>query len=134
MNLGLRDINQFVEETEPVNMNEKQLKTSEKGREEEKAFKCECCGQRFTKRSSLNTHIKIHTGEKSFKCDFCEKKFTNKQILTLHLITHTGVKAFKCDFCEKKFTLKILSLIIPMLFLRNWKLFPMRLRTKLYQW
>ena len=58
--------------------NKGQTESKMKINAKEKAFKCDCCDQRFSKRSNLNQHLKIHTGEKPFQCDFCEKKFTHK--------------------------------------------------------
>ena len=89
---------QFVEETEADKMNEdnetcfiseKKLKS-----QKSKAFKCDCCGQRFNRRSNLNHHLSIHTGEKPFQCDLCEKKFTDKSNLNKHLKIHSGEKPF----------------------------------------
>ena len=71
-----------------------------------KAFKCDCCGQRFSTRGNLNQHLTIHTGEKPFQCEYCEKKFIQKSSLKMHLKIHTGEKSFQCEYCEKKFTQK----------------------------
>ena len=107
--MGLRDINQFVEETGRDKNNKTSL-ISEKDfnsiQKMEKRFKCDCCDQRFYHRGHLNNHLKIHTGEKPFQCDYCGKKFTKNSDLNRHIKIHTGEKPFKCDFCAKKFTEK----------------------------
>ena len=62
----------------------------------EKAFKCDCCDQRFSTRGSLDRHLKIHTEEKRFERDYCEKKFNRKDYLKTHREIHTGEKSYQC--------------------------------------
>ena len=41
---------------------------------ENKLFRCNLCGKRFTKNSNLKRHmLSVHEGDKSFKWDFYEK-------------------------------------------------------------
>ncbi|XP_054880371.1 zinc finger and SCAN domain-containing protein 2-like [Poeciliopsis prolifica] len=64
-------------------------------------FSCDFCGKRFSLKSSLNNHVKIHTGEKS--CDFCGKTFHSSSDLKKHMRVHTGEKPFCCEDCGKIF-------------------------------
>merc|ERR1711871_1665022 len=51
-------------------------------------FECEYCGKRFTRRSVMIQHIRVHNGEKPFKCQICGKAFSQRGNLTKHLRIH----------------------------------------------
>ncbi|RVE41579.1 hypothetical protein evm_013772 [Chilo suppressalis] len=70
----------------------------------EKPYKCNVCDKKFNRNSSLSLHEKIHTGEKPYKCNVCDKRFTVSNDLSRHQILHTGEKPYKCNFCDKRFT------------------------------
>ncbi|XP_044742057.1 zinc finger protein 271-like [Chrysoperla carnea] len=73
---------------------------------EEKRFSCDICTKRFTTKSSLVNHKKVHREEKRFSCDICTKRFTTKSSLVNHKKVHREEKRFSCDICTKRFTTK----------------------------
>lgn len=62
----------------------------------QKKHKCKVCDKRFTRPSSLQTHMYSHTGEK--------RTFSDLERRPMHLLTH-GI-AFACDFegCGRHFS------------------------------
>ncbi|XP_033493694.2 uncharacterized protein LOC117264012 [Epinephelus lanceolatus] len=74
-----------------------------KGSADEKPFSCSICKINFTRRGSLQTHMRIHTGEKPFICPFCSKSFTQAGSLKRHMSIHTGEKRFSCSVCDRRF-------------------------------
>ncbi|XP_028458782.1 gastrula zinc finger protein XlCGF7.1-like [Perca flavescens] len=72
----------------------------------EKPLGCSVCEKRFSYKSHLQTHMRVHTGEKPFVCGVCQKRFSNNSNLHLHVRVHTGEKPFGCKVCQKRFSIK----------------------------
>ncbi|KAK5640574.1 hypothetical protein RI129_011385 [Pyrocoelia pectoralis] len=97
-----------------------------------KAWKCETCGKKYSSRNLLDEHMNVHTGvrpyicatcgkdfaskytfkahEKThevrprpFQCQHCNKSFLSHQNLAQHERTHLGIKEFSCRLCSKQF-------------------------------
>ncbi|ODH53729.1 hypothetical protein GX48_00147 [Paracoccidioides brasiliensis] len=60
----------------------------------QKKHKCKICDKRFTRPSSLQTHMYSHTGEKPFPCEFpgCGRHFSVVSNLRRHNKVHKGEK------------------------------------------
>lgn len=58
----------------------------------QKKHKCKVCDKRFTRPSSLQTHMYSHTGEKPFSCDVpgCGRHFSVVSNLRRHKKVHKG--------------------------------------------
>ncbi|XP_069975266.1 zinc finger protein 585A [Penaeus vannamei] len=81
-----------------VNRNRKEAK--------EKHFTCEICPKKFSFKSEILLHMRVHTKEKPFSCEICSKSFTKKSTLLQHARIHTHEKPFSCKLCNKKFSQK----------------------------
>lgn len=72
----------------------------------EASFRCSECGQSFTLRGNLRTHMRIHSGERPYSCTVCDKSFGRRATLVRHVRSHTGEKPFSCTYCGRRFVEK----------------------------
>ena len=62
---------------------------------------CEKCGQIFTRKKSLDDHVKIRS---DVSCSECGKLFCNMNSVYMHKNkVHNDVDYIKCDLCENKY-------------------------------
>jgi len=75
-------------------------------------YLCNLCGETFTQKGSLGTHIRvIHEKIRKHKCCDCGRRFGQKGDLHRHINTvHEGKRNYKCMLCScffsRKFALK----------------------------
>lgn len=62
----------------------------------ERRYECQYCKKRFTRPSSLTSHVYTHTGERPFACDFpgCSKRFSVLSNLRRHYKVHASRKTY----------------------------------------
>ncbi|KAM7362671.1 uncharacterized protein ACRADG_013254 [Cochliomyia hominivorax] len=66
-------------------------------------FLCTYCGQSYSSKCGLESHILTHTGERPFSCDICSKTFKRLKDLQLHRVIHSDEKPHQCSECGKGF-------------------------------
>lgn len=66
-------------------------------------FLCTYCGQSFTWKRGLESHILTHSDERPYSCDICNKTFKRLNDLQLHRVIHSDEKPHKCLECGKAF-------------------------------
>lgn len=58
--------------------------------------KCNICGDRFTRSTTLREHTRTHYNERPFDCPVCHKSFTRRKDRNRHLELHTGERNYEC--------------------------------------
>lgn len=69
-----------------------------------KPHQCKQCDRAFILPGHLQDHIRSqHTLERPFKCDDCGNTFSRRKLLRQHRQLH-GEKRFKCKYCDQVFS------------------------------
>jgi len=71
--------------------------------DETKPHVCPQCGARFTTKSNLGQHAKIHLAVKPFICEICSHGFTRAAHYESHVAKHKGLKTHRCEQCGESF-------------------------------
>ena len=61
-----------------------------------------CVKRDLLKKTMYNVHMRSHEGLK-YRCEYCGESFTRQMKLKYHMSEHTGNYRLKCDFCGKGF-------------------------------
>lgn len=70
----------------------------------EKLFRCNVCLKSYSKITSYEAHLRIHTGESEMVCHICEARFGSLQELKSHVSTHSrNNSVFPCKLCGHVF-------------------------------
>jgi len=71
--------------------------------DETKPHVCPQCAARFTTKSNLGQHAKIHLAVKPFICEICSHGFTRAAHYESHVAKHKGLKTHRCEQCGESF-------------------------------
>lgn len=67
-------------------------------------YVCSVCDKSFVQKGNLISHMRTHTLERPYACDTCGKAYSQSSALTVHIRSHTNERNYQCDFCYKAFT------------------------------
>uniref|UniRef100_A0A2P2I7S5 Zinc finger protein 260-like n=1 Tax=Hirondellea gigas TaxID=1518452 RepID=A0A2P2I7S5_9CRUS len=70
----------------------------------EKKWACQYCNKKFSTKTYLIVHHKIHRGEKPFKCEECDYRAVSRDSVKKHAErSHGQMKPLKCNICPRTF-------------------------------
>ncbi|XP_065371061.1 LOW QUALITY PROTEIN: zinc finger protein 568-like [Calliphora vicina] len=78
-------------------------KTKPQKPKDKERFLCTYCGQSYSSKCGLESHVLTHTGERPFSCEICSKTFKRLKDLQLHRVIHSDEKPHQCSECGKAF-------------------------------
>uniref|UniRef100_A0A8C4T3L9 Zinc finger protein with KRAB and SCAN domains 1-like n=1 Tax=Erpetoichthys calabaricus TaxID=27687 RepID=A0A8C4T3L9_ERPCA len=90
-------------ETTSVRAQKNKRPPSKKSGKRIKRHGCFECGKKFSRRSHLQRHHRIHTGQNSYCCSECGKQFSHRNTLLIHMKIHSGETPYCCFECGKQF-------------------------------
>ena len=67
---------------------------------------CPYCGNKYSGKKGLNSHIESHhtnPDHKPYQCSHCSKPFKTQQLVKMHEKIHSDVLSYMCSFCGKGF-------------------------------
>lgn len=76
-------------------------------------YECYLCGKTFSRKTTLNKHLKkphVKPQRCSFVCKKCGKRFKHETYRKIHEKAH--YRSYECRYCFKSFTRKTLSISI----------------------
>lgn len=71
-----------------------------------KPFRCNTCGMKFSRKENLTRHQYTHAEVKPHMCHICGKGFIQKLALSNHLRTHNVIAPLVSHYCGRTFTNK----------------------------
>ncbi|KAK7076147.1 hypothetical protein SK128_007361 [Halocaridina rubra] len=69
-------------------------------------FMCIHCPQKFSKVSSITSHMRKKHRDSLQRCPKCKKLYSSHYLWTRHMLVHTNMRPFTCTECDKKFKSK----------------------------
>ena len=74
----------------------------------EKAFKCTQCDSEFTRKASLNRHVKAAHLRQGITCPYCPANFSYTSTMKDHIkaMHNDGRREYGCDLCGVHFAVK----------------------------
>lgn len=77
--------------------------TSPKPIRNEECFLCPHCGQSYSSKKMLDSHLFTHSVERPHPCGICDKTFKRIKDMKTHQLIHSDAKPFQCSSCGKSF-------------------------------
>ncbi|XP_055522409.1 zinc finger protein 729-like [Wyeomyia smithii] len=63
-----------------------------------------CCKLKFSRKSRLVDHLRLHVNPAQFQCDKCSRCLPNSEALSHHKDTVHGSQPLECSYCGKTFS------------------------------